>query len=70
MLKVGDRVTVSFDLAEKCPFLKKAPVTCTGTVKSINDSTVRVYVDAKYGNTEYIGPVDVPKFNVTPKAPK
>ncbi len=70
MLKVGDRVTVSFDLAEKCPFLKHAPVTCTGTVKSINDSTVRVYVDAKYGNTEYIGPVDVPKFNVTPTDPK
>lgn len=66
MYKKGDKVSVEFDLAEKCPFLKYAPVTCNGVVKADQlGKTVRVYVDAKYGKVEYYGPVDVPQEKVT-----
>lgn len=66
MYKQGDKVTVSFDLAEKCPFLKSAPVTCNGVVRDDQHSkTVRVYVTAKYGKVEYYGPVEVPQSKVT-----
>ena len=35
-LSKGTKVEVTFDLADKCPFLKEAPVTATGIV--LNDT--------------------------------
>ncbi len=65
MYRVGDRVKVDFDLAERLPFLKHAPITATGTVKVDGGGpTVRVYVHAVHEKTEYFGSVDVPREKV------
>ena len=66
MYKRGDKVKVSFDLADRCPFLKHAPVTCSGVVQEDQHTPyVKVYVDAEYNGTRYLGPVVVPQEGVT-----
>lgn len=65
MFKKGDKVSVTFDLAKKCPFLRKAIVTANGRV--LNDSggeTVKVYVEAHTEKLSYYGSVEVPRKEV------
>jgi len=67
-LSKGTKVEVTFDLADKCPFLKEAPVTATGIV--LNDTggkEIKVYVEAHYKDkVSYYGTINVNRKGVKP----
>lgn len=65
MFKKGDKVSVTFDLAKKCPFLGKAIVTANGRVlNEFGGKTVNVYVEAQTETLSYYGSVEVPRKEV------
>lgn len=65
MFKKGDKVSVTFDLAKKCPFLGKAIVTADGRVMDdYGGKTVKVYIEAHTEKVSYYGSVEVPRRRV------
>lgn len=67
-LDKGTKVKVTFNLADKCPFLKEAPVIATGVV--LNDTggkEIEVYVEAHYmDKVSYYGTINVNRKGVRP----